>query len=149
MNEQNLFPNKDTQFRAGAEQVEIARAGGIASGIARRAKSERLRLWLERLQVEPMTKEEADEMDAALLAMTRKQLEKLVEDEAYPASVRRRARLLILRDDEKALHASEVLRDRVFGKPKQVNDIDLQQAPPIALVQIYDRLTDTNQPENP
>lgn len=31
--------NESTQFRAGAEQVEIARQGGIASGEARRQKA--------------------------------------------------------------------------------------------------------------
>lgn len=32
------FPNKDTQFPTGEEQVETARQGGIASGEARRKK---------------------------------------------------------------------------------------------------------------
>lgn len=38
-NEQNLLRgNPDTQFKTGREQVEIARKGGIASGVARRKK---------------------------------------------------------------------------------------------------------------
>jgi len=36
----SVVPNSEsTQFRAGAEQVEIARKGGIASGEARRGKA--------------------------------------------------------------------------------------------------------------
>lgn len=36
----SVVPNNEaTQFRAGEEQVEIARLGGIASGIARREKA--------------------------------------------------------------------------------------------------------------
>ena len=46
MNNENLLKgNPDTQFRAGREQVEIARAGGIASGEARRAAAV-ARKWL-------------------------------------------------------------------------------------------------------
>lgn len=49
-NKKNLLKgNKDTQFRTGREQVEIARKGGIASGEARRAKksmAERANLML-------------------------------------------------------------------------------------------------------
>lgn len=37
-NEKNLEKGKATQFRAGEEQVEVARQGGIASGVARRRK---------------------------------------------------------------------------------------------------------------
>ena len=34
----NLKNTEQTQFRTGSEQVEVARAGGIASGIARRER---------------------------------------------------------------------------------------------------------------
>ena len=45
----SVVPNNEaTQFQAGAEQVEIARMGGIASGEARREKA-RLRRELETL----------------------------------------------------------------------------------------------------
>jgi hypothetical protein len=37
-NENNLKNREKTQFRTGEQQVEIARQGGIASGIARREK---------------------------------------------------------------------------------------------------------------
>lgn len=37
-NEKNLEKGKATQFRAGEEQAEVARQGGIASGVARRRK---------------------------------------------------------------------------------------------------------------
>ena len=38
MNDDNLKKGIDTQFRTGEQQVETARAGGIASGEARRRK---------------------------------------------------------------------------------------------------------------
>ena len=34
--DENLKKGKNTQFRTGAEQAEIARRGGVASGVARR-----------------------------------------------------------------------------------------------------------------
>lgn len=37
-NEKNLEKGKATRFRAGEEQAEVARQGGIASGVARRRK---------------------------------------------------------------------------------------------------------------
>lgn len=37
-NEKNLEKGRATQFRAGEEQAEVARQGGIASGVARRRK---------------------------------------------------------------------------------------------------------------
>lgn len=49
-NSENLKKGVATQFRAGEEQVEIARRGGEASGAARRAKktlAERVRMFGE------------------------------------------------------------------------------------------------------
>lgn len=45
MNDENLLKGEATRFRAGEEQVRIARAGGIASGEARRAAAV-ARKWL-------------------------------------------------------------------------------------------------------
>lgn len=62
----STVPNSEaTQFRAGAEQVEIARQGGIASGEARREKAT-MRKTLERMLQETNNKGRTYEENIAL-----------------------------------------------------------------------------------
>lgn len=56
----NLEKGKETQFRAGEEQVKIAQMGGIASGEARRARKT-LRAELEALLSMPTIDKETGE----------------------------------------------------------------------------------------
>ena len=48
-----LHGNPETQFKAGQEQVSIARRGGIASGVARRKKNASRKFLKEVLALEP------------------------------------------------------------------------------------------------
>ena len=62
----STVPNSEaTQFRAGAEQVKIARHGGIASGEARREKAT-MRKTLERMLQETNNKGRTYEENIAL-----------------------------------------------------------------------------------
>ena len=62
MNEKNLEKGKSTQFRTGEEQVEIARQGGIASGIARREKKA-IKTTLESLLSMPIRDGDLDDIE--------------------------------------------------------------------------------------
>lgn len=59
MNDENLKKGKATQFRAGEQQAMVARAGGIASGKARRKKSAAKKAFSEALAALPVISEKA------------------------------------------------------------------------------------------
>jgi hypothetical protein len=72
------FPNKDTQFQTGEEQVETARQGGIASGEARRQKRD-LRRALEILLEKTVSKDKDGKEISGAEAMALKQFEKALK----------------------------------------------------------------------
>jgi hypothetical protein len=72
------FPNKDTQFPTGEEQVETARQGGIASGEARRQKRD-LRRALEILLEKTVSKDKDGKEISGAEAMALKQFEKALK----------------------------------------------------------------------
>lgn len=129
-NEQNLRPQTT---RTKEEQRRIAVMGGKASGVARRVKSERKKDLLATFGAEPITADKLREIDALLLNMTNEQLRKVAADERLQTFLRRRARLLLQPDDEKAFEVSERLIDRVAGKPKQQVDAQLSAAQPVVI----------------
>ncbi len=128
MNEQNLTakPIQSTE-----EAVRKGRAGGKASGAVRRANAERRKDLLATFGAEPITADKLREIDALLLNMTNDQLRKVAADERLQTFLRRRARLLLQPDDDKAFEVSERLIDRVAGKPKQQVDAQLSAAQPV------------------
>lgn len=135
MGENNLIPQSE---RTKEEQRVIARAGGIASGIARREKRDRVRTLMAAFNVEPLDAEIVRELDATLLAMTNSQLQKVAQNAGMPTYVKRRARLLMegKRDDMDAFDIAERMLDRAFGKPKQAVDLGMAQAPPQSVITI-------------
>lgn len=116
--------NEATQFRAGAEQVEIARAGGRASGVARREKKARREAILAILKAEPLSPEDEEDFSRRLLNATKDELLEIAKNEELPSYIRRRARLLVGNDDEKAVDMAERILDRAYGKPKQKTELD-------------------------
>lgn len=72
------FPNKETQFPTGEEQVETARQGGIASGEARRQKRD-LRRALEILLEKTVSKDKDGKEISGAEAMALKQFEKALK----------------------------------------------------------------------
>lgn len=130
LNKQNLV---SIGLRTTEKQRQITSAGGKASGIARRAKSERKKELLATFGAEPITAEKLREIDALLLNMTNEQLRKVAADERMQTFLRRRARLLLQPDDDKAFEVSERLIDRVAGKPKQQVDAQLSAVQPVVV----------------
>jgi hypothetical protein len=122
MNNGNLIPNPE---RTPSELREMARRGGINSGIARRRKRE----IAQALQFMPMDKATSTMIDAILLAMTAEQLVEFCNNPKMPAEARRRARLLSSKSDKEAVEMGERMRDRVFGKPIQTVESDM--TPPV------------------
>lgn len=116
--------NEATQFRAGAEQVEIARAGGRASGVARREKKARREAILAILKAEPLSPEDEEDFSRRLLNATKDELLEIAKNDELPSYIRRRARLLVGNDDEKAVDMAERILDRAYGKPKQKTELD-------------------------
>lgn len=133
MNEQNLQP---TPIRSTEEAKRKGKAGGIASGKARRAKRQRLDDLLAAFGVEPLTAAQAREIDTLLLAMNKQQLTATANNEELPTYMRRRARLLAGSDDEVAFEKSDRMLDRAFGKPKQQVDMSAQVAPAITIANL-------------
>ena len=131
MNEQNLIPNSE---RTPSELKEQTRRAGIASGKARREKAQRIKDLLAAFDVEPIDPKLARDADSVLLAMTNRELKRIADDENAPTYMRRRARLLLQKDDEKAFDVSEKMLDRAFGKPKQALDMGIEQKPPITIL---------------
>lgn len=68
MNDENLRKGEATRFKAGEEQVEIARQGGIASGKARRARRS-MREALEELLANTYSGADGRELDGTTLLM--------------------------------------------------------------------------------
>lgn len=133
MNNQNLTA---TPIRSTEEAVNKGRAGGIASGKARRAKAQRMKDLFAAFGVEPIAAETIKQADAVLLAMTNEQLKAVAENAKMPTYMRRRARLLLQPDDDKAFDVSEKLIDRVAGKPKQQVEADVKQPPILQVIDI-------------
>lgn len=116
---------EDTQFKTGAKQVEIARAGGIASGVAKRQKKAMREMIVEKFRNgEPLTAECEELFAQLLLSAPQAVLEEIATDKELPVYIRRRARLMMSKDDEKAVDMIERVLDRAFGKPKQKTEMD-------------------------
>lgn len=71
-----------------------------------------------------MTAQDAAMFDAMLLMATRAELSDIAKNESLPADIRRRARMMMRQDDKEAVQMGETLRDRAFGKPKQIAEVD-------------------------
>lgn len=102
----------------------------------RKQNNDRLNVLKASFGVEPLTQQESDEYDRILLAMTLKQLKETAQRDDIPLALRNRARLLIGEAME-AFNVDERMRDRVFGKPVQRVDANVQQAPPPTIADIF------------
>lgn len=131
----NLEKGKGHRFKAGEEQRAIARAGAAASIVARRKKKERREVILSYFRSKGLTAEESALNDALLLCATADELARIAASEELPTDIRRRARILMGKDDTKAVTMAEILRDRAYGKPKQMTEVELGQKPPINIKQ--------------
>lgn len=121
MNDNNLIPqNKRTE----SERRKIARAGGIASGKARKEKAEHKAALLAILKAAPLSPEDEEDISRRLLNATQDQLTEIAVNKDLPVYIRRRARLLMSKDDEKAVDMAERILDRAYGKPKQKTELD-------------------------
>ena len=114
MNDNNLIPQSK---RTMSERREIARAGGIASGRARKKKAEHKAVLLAILKTEPLSPEDEEDISRRLLNATQDQLTEIAVNKDLPVYIRRRARLLMSKDDEKAVDMAERILDRAYGKP--------------------------------
>lgn len=130
MNEKNLISIAE---RTTSEQREIARAGGIASGIARRKKKSTKAALLAIFNTEPLSPEDEEDISRRLLNATKDQLNNVSVNEDLPVYIRTRARLMMAEDDDKAVDIIERILDRAYGKPKQkaevVADLQARRAP--------------------
>ena len=111
------------------------------SVIARKANKERRAAIMAAFSTDGMTAQDAAQFDAMLLMATRRELVDIATNEALPADIRRRARILVKDDDGDAVEMGELLRNRAFGKPKQITELDgsLQTEQPI----VFNGLPDT------
>lgn len=96
----------------------------------RKANKERREAVLSIIKAEPLPADIAAKSDAMLLNATQEELVALSVDPNAPVDLRRRARLLVGKDDELAIKVSETLRNRVYGKPAQSVVIGTGQTPP-------------------
>ena len=101
-----------------------ARAAQAKSVEARKANKARREAIMAAFATDGMTAQDAAQFDAMLLMATRKELVQIATNEALPADIRRRARVMLKDDDDAAVGMGEVLRNRAFGKPKQVTELD-------------------------
>ncbi|MBR1564758.1 MAG: hypothetical protein IJ650_05365 [Paludibacteraceae bacterium] len=129
MNEENLITPSASQAR------EFGRRGGIASGMARRRKAQRVADIIAAFGVEPITRELVKKSACLLLAMNEENLRGVARNEKMPVYMRTQASLLLSSDEETAFNVSERLLDRAFGKPRQYIDPELPQPP---LIQVLD-----------
>lgn len=121
MNDENLIPqNKRTK----SERREIARAGGIASGKARKERADKKAALLAILNTEPLSPEDEEDISRRLLNASEEKLTEIAFDKSLPVYIRRRARLLMAKDDDKAVDMAERILDRAYGKPKQKTEVD-------------------------
>lgn len=134
MNNSNLVP---MGAQTESKQREIARNGGIASGIAKRQKKEARKMaaaLLENFVDRPITAALIKEMNARLLAMTDDQLQAVIADNDLPTYARTCAQLLAQPDKIKAFEVSEKMIDRAFGKTKQEIDTKMFSFSPVILM---------------
>lgn len=96
----------------------------------RKANKERREAVLSIIKAEPLPADIAAKSDAMLLNATQEELVALSVDPNAPVDLRRRARLLVGKDDELAIKVSETMRNRVYGKPAQSVVIGTGQTPP-------------------
>lgn len=111
---------EETQFGKGRDP----KAAQEASAKARKANKRRRDAILAAFKSGEMTAQDAAMFDRMLLMATKKELTSIATNEALPADIRRRARMLMSKSDKDAMAAAETLRDRAFGRPKQVAEID-------------------------
>lgn len=114
-----------TQFKAGSEKaVESGRIGGRASGEAKREKKARREVILGLFRSEPLSPEDDQLFSQLLLNATNDELREIATNNELPTYMRRRARLLVGQDDDKAVDMAERILDRAFGKPTQKQEVD-------------------------
>lgn len=106
---------------------QVAQAKSVE---ARKANKERREAVLSIIKAEPLPADVAAKSDAMLLNATQEELLALSVDPNAPVDIRRRARLLVGKDDELAIKVSETMRNRAFGKPAQSVVIGTGQTPP-------------------
>lgn len=106
---------------------QVAQAKSVE---ARKANKERREAVLSIIKAEPLPADVAAKSDAMLLNATQDELLALSVDPNAPVDIRRRARLLVGKDDELAIKVSETMRNRAFGKPAQSVVIGTGQTPP-------------------
>ena len=130
---ENLVP---FTFRSKEEVRKINRKGGIASGITRRKKKDKAAAIAALLQSAPITKQDADLMDKALLLMSEEELKKVAANKELPQDVRTKAALLSSEDMQLRIETADRMRDRVFGKPRQAVDLAVDDTPPASVIEV-------------
>ena len=126
------FPNKDTQFKTGEKQVEVARKGGIASGEAKRKR----KLFAELIEKE-------FEKEATL---------KINKDESIKLTKKEVAAMKLVKtiidketNDRDFLKALEFARDTIGEKPvEKVQNVDIDPDVMAEVERIVDENTKSN-----
>lgn len=121
MNDENLIP---LSKRTKSEQRAIARAGGLASAKAAKERADKKAALLAILNTEPLSPEDEEDISRRLLNASEEKLTEIAFDKSLPVYIRRRARLLMAKDDDKAVDMAERILDRAYGKPKQKTEVD-------------------------
>ena len=73
---------------------------------------------------EGMSAQDAALFDRMLLMATRKELGAIAKNPDMPQDIRTRARALMNNKITMQMSTGETMRDRAFGKPKQVQEVD-------------------------
>ncbi len=103
---------------------------------AKRLKKSRRDAILAAIKDQPLTADLAATTDALLLNATNAELKAISTNEDLPTDVRRRARLLLSKDDKLAMKTAEVMRNRAFGKPIQAVAVENTTPPPPSTIEI-------------
>lgn len=100
-------------FTTNTEKARLA--GSIGGSVSKINRAER---FIELVNAKPLTREEMEQIDAALLTMTCGELERIINDPQQPVYAVNRAKQL--NNDKTSLAATEKILDRLFGKPSQM-----------------------------
>jgi len=108
--------------KGNATQISGEQAAILGAKGGSVTKADRIGRFLSLVKAKPLSREELEKIDAALLTMTREELQGIINDASQPIIVQSRAQMIL--NPKTSFDGTERMVDRLYGKPTQKQQVE-------------------------
>ena len=138
----NILRDKKGRFTSAPTHrltEDEARKGGKVT------TADRVARMFKMFDSKPLTEDEAMRIDSWLLSLSRDEVARIATDKTVPMAAASRA--LQLLEKKTTFEATEKMYNRLYGMPKQRNETQMLDVPPVIVNVVDTEIKDTNETE--